>query len=170
MADGRLMVSESDYCFSPAEWSAVHVHKHFLSREAGREVPIRRAVEDWLKRYSRKWREQQEKLKKQDKHCPVQEPRFSPAEWKAIRVHRYFLSQRYHRFVSINEAIEDWQKNYALVWRAKRTILSSRNQMEEILKHKWIESEKAGRDIGSAAAADWIRKYADKWRQWWETE
>jgi hypothetical protein len=164
------MNTDLDFCFSPAEWSAVHVHKHYLSREAGREVPIRDAVSDWLKRYSQKWREQSEKLKNQAKSDCLQEPRFSPAEWKAIRVHRYFLSQRYGRFVTINEAIEDWQKNYALIWRAKRTVLSSRNQMEEILKHKWIESEKAGHNLGPEAVGDWIDKYADKWRIWWETE
>jgi hypothetical protein len=34
----------------------------------------------------------------------------------------------------------------------------------EIYKHKWIESEKAGREIGFATAAfDWITKYGDLW-------
>jgi hypothetical protein len=164
------MDSGSDFCFSPAEWGAINIHMYYLSRQAGHEVPIKEAVSDWLKSYSRQWREQHDKLKEQDKRTCPQEPRFSPAEWSAIRVHRYFLSQRYGRFVDLNEAIEDWQKNYALIWRSKRTILSSRNQMEEILKHKWIESEKVGHDLGPEAVADWIDKYADKWRIWWETE
>lgn len=35
----------------------------------------------------------------------------------------------------------------------------------EILKHKWLESEKAGFDIGfERALLDWIRKHRDKWR------
>ncbi len=35
----------------------------------------------------------------------------------------------------------------------------------EILKHKWIESEKAGRDIGfEKALLDWIVKYRSNWR------
>jgi hypothetical protein len=35
----------------------------------------------------------------------------------------------------------------------------------EILKHKWIESEKAGRDIGfEKALLDWIMKYRSNWR------
>ncbi len=164
------MDCESEFCFSPAEWGAVHVHKYYLSRQAGREVGEKEAVLDWIEHYSRRWREEHEKLKDRDRSTCPQEPRFSPAEWKAIRVHRYFLSQRYHRFVDINEATEDWLKNYALIWRAKRTVLSSRNQMEEILKHKWIESKKAGHDLGSEAVSDWIENYADKWRQWWETE
>jgi hypothetical protein len=33
-------------------------------------------------------------------------------------------------------------------------------QSREIERHKWIESEKAGRDLGSEAAIDWILKYA----------
>ena len=35
----------------------------------------------------------------------------------------------------------------------------------EILRHKWIESEKAGRDIGfEKALLDWIMKYRSNWR------
>jgi hypothetical protein len=35
----------------------------------------------------------------------------------------------------------------------------------EILKHKWIESEKAGRDIGfEKALLDWIVRYRSNWR------
>ena len=35
----------------------------------------------------------------------------------------------------------------------------------EILKHKWIESEKAGADIGfEKALCDWIVKYRSSWR------
>lgn len=34
-------------------------------------------------------------------------------------------------------------------------------QLEEILKYKWIESEKVGYDIGfERAAREWIRKYS----------
>lgn len=36
----------------------------------------------------------------------------------------------------------------------------------EIRKHKWIESEKLGREIGFATAAcDWINKYGEGWKQ-----
>lgn len=38
-------------------------------------------------------------------------------------------------------------------------------EREEILKHKWIESEKAGRDIGfERALLDWVMNHRDKWR------
>jgi hypothetical protein len=40
-------------------------------------------------------------------------------------------------------------------------------EREEILKHKWIESEKAGHDIGfERALADWIVKYRADWLRW----
>ncbi len=39
-------------------------------------------------------------------------------------------------------------------------------EREEILKHKWIESEKAGTDIGfEKALLDWIVKHRSSWRQ-----
>ena len=39
-------------------------------------------------------------------------------------------------------------------------------EREEILKHKWVESEKAGRDIGfERALTDWIVKHRSKWRK-----
>lgn len=38
-------------------------------------------------------------------------------------------------------------------------------EREEILKHKWIESEKAGHDIGfERALLDWVVNHRDKWR------
>ena len=38
-------------------------------------------------------------------------------------------------------------------------------EREEILKHKWIESEKAGSDIGfERALLDWIVKHRSNWR------
>jgi len=39
-------------------------------------------------------------------------------------------------------------------------------EREEILKHKWIESEKAGHDIGfEKALLDWIVKHRSAWRE-----
>ncbi|MGA1205216.1 MAG: DUF4032 domain-containing protein [Opitutales bacterium] len=38
-------------------------------------------------------------------------------------------------------------------------------EREEILKHKWLESEKAGEDIGfEKALLDWIRKHREGWK------
>ena len=39
-------------------------------------------------------------------------------------------------------------------------------EREEILRHKWIESEKVGYDIGfEHALTDWIMKHRSKWRR-----
>jgi hypothetical protein len=39
-------------------------------------------------------------------------------------------------------------------------------QRDEILRHKWIESEKAGHDIGfEQALLDWVRHHRDNWRK-----
>ena len=39
-------------------------------------------------------------------------------------------------------------------------------EREEIMRHKWIESEKAGHDIGfERALIDWIVKHRSKWRK-----
>jgi hypothetical protein len=38
-------------------------------------------------------------------------------------------------------------------------------ERDEILRHKWIESEKKGKDIGfERALLDWIRKHRQSWR------
>ena len=57
----------------------------------------------------------------------------------------------------------DSDKNFAARSSLYQEFLAERN---EILRHKWIESEKAGRDIGfERALLDWIRKHRDKWRR-----
>ncbi len=39
-------------------------------------------------------------------------------------------------------------------------------ERDEILRHKWIESEKAGYDIGfEKALTDWIVRHRSKWRK-----
>ncbi len=38
-------------------------------------------------------------------------------------------------------------------------------EREEILKHKWLESERLGYDIGfERALLDWIRRHREGWR------
>lgn len=42
-------------------------------------------------------------------------------------------------------------------------------EKDEILRHKWIESEKAGHDIGfEKALLDWVHRYRAKWRAQWQ--
>lgn len=60
---------------------------------------------------------------------------------------------------SSNDAGAQFLKNSVLY----KEFLAER---EEILKHKWIESEKAGADIGfEKALLDWIVKHRSNWRE-----
>jgi hypothetical protein len=48
--------------------------------------------------------------------------------------------------------------------RAMYPFLKDELVLQEIRKHKWIESEKAGREIGFATAAyDWICRHGEDW-------
>ena len=44
------------------------------------------------------------------------------------------------------------------------------DQIKEIELYKWLESEKANRDLGEEAAKDWIEKHAAEFRERWEKE
>lgn len=44
------------------------------------------------------------------------------------------------------------------------------DQIKEIELYKWLESEKANRDLGEEAVKDWIEKHAAEFRERWETE
>ena len=45
-------------------------------------------------------------------------------------------------------------------------LLRNEEVRQEIEKHKWFESEKAGYDIGfERALTDWIVKHRSKWRK-----
>ena len=71
---------------------------------------------------------------------------------------RFFLKQPM-QMENPNIENSDFVKNSVLY----NEFLAER---EEILKHKWIESEKVGHDIGfEKALLDWIVKYRSTWRE-----
>ena len=50
--------------------------------------------------------------------------------------------------------------------RDKYPYLRDPMALDEIRKHKWIESQKAGKEIGFATAAvDWVKKYGEQWKR-----
>ena len=62
------------------------------------------------------------------------------------------------------EIISDSTDNKEFIKRSSlyQEFLAER---DEILRHKWIESEKKGEDIGfERALLDWIRKHRQRWR------
>ena len=90
----------------------------------------------------------------------------TPAELLAIEEHKYYLSQRRGCEVSIEEAIEDFLRNYSNDWKREKTRRDNQEQLNEIDKYKYVRSMAEGRDIGRAAAAEeWCRKYAPIWRE-----
>jgi hypothetical protein len=43
-------------------------------------------------------------------------------------------------------------------------LLKDERVKDEIGRHRWLESEKAGRDIGyDSAAQDWLTRFSDSW-------
>jgi hypothetical protein len=43
-------------------------------------------------------------------------------------------------------------------------LLTNKQAVEEINRHRWIESEKAGYDIGfEAASLDWLERFSAAW-------
>lgn len=90
---------------------------------------------------------------------------FTEAEWKQIEEHKYYLSQRAGYDVGMEFAIRHWLEHCAAEWRKHRLKEELHEQREEILKHKWIESEKAGTDLGQQAVIDWIARYGADWRR-----
>ena len=93
----------------------------------------------------------------------------SRSERLAVEAHRTRLSCEHGFDVDFAEALGDWNRFHAVRWREEqqRTLLAE--QRAEIERHKWIESEKAGHDLGRDAVLDWITKNAAAWRCWYET-
>ncbi|OGX06515.1 MAG: hypothetical protein A2Z88_04480 [Omnitrophica WOR_2 bacterium GWA2_47_8] len=50
---------------------------------------------------------------------------------------------------------------------SRYAFLKDPEALEEIRKHKWLESEKKGEEVGFATAAlDWINTYGRAWLSW----
>ena len=90
----------------------------------------------------------------------------TPSELCAIETHKYYLSQKEGKEVSLEEAIVDFLINYESDFLRAKQIEDVHEQNAEIMKYKWIESEKEGHDIGvDKAAEEWVQKYGSNWRE-----
>jgi len=59
---------------------------------------------------------------------------------------------------------EKTSSNQANIRPDLKKLMSNREVVQEINRHQWIESEKAGYDIGfGKACEDWMGKFADAW-------
>jgi len=49
----------------------------------------------------------------------------------------------------------------------EKKLLKNKRVVEEINRHRWIESEKAGCDIGfEKASMEWLEKFSKAWMQY----
>jgi hypothetical protein len=94
--------------------------------------------------------------------------KLSKAEERAVKRLQRKLTRESGYPVEWDEAVACWQREYAKKWRECRLASMMARQREEIQRHKWIESEKAHRDLGQAAVLDWIHHHAAEWRDWYE--
>jgi len=54
-----------------------------------------------------------------------------------------------------------------IVVKTKEKLLKNKNVIEEINRHRWIESERAGHDIGfDNASIDWLDRFSKAWMQY----
>lgn len=90
------------------------------------------------------------------------------AERRAINRHKYELSMQQGEDVGFEQAARDWFENCAQAWREHRLRKMLQMQREEINRYKWIESERARKDLGRPAVEEWIHKHAAAWRVMWE--
>ena len=94
----------------------------------------------------------------------------STIEQREVEQHKDKLSLEVGYEISFDLALRDWLEHRAAGWRQERHAEMLASEREEILRHKWIESEKAQRDLGKDAVLDWIHHYAAQWREWYEKQ
>lgn len=95
----------------------------------------------------------------------IKDVNLSPAELQAILDHKRTMALAKGGEVSLDEAIEHFIRHYELDWMREKQRRDLAEQLREIDKHKYLRSEKEGRDIGRARAAEeWCEKYAHIWR------
>jgi phosphotransferase system HPr (HPr) family protein len=89
-----------------------------------------------------------------------------PSELAAIEEHKYFMSLKQGREVSIDEAIENFLEKYRADWLLEKQRRDSQEQIKEIERHKYFRSLEEGYDIGRRRASEeWIGRYAHLWRE-----
>lgn len=92
------------------------------------------------------------------------------AERRAINRHKYYMSMERGEDVGFETAAKDWFLYYAQAWHARRMQRMLQMQRDEINRYKWIESERARKDLGRSAVEDWVHKHAAGWRVTWESQ
>jgi hypothetical protein len=101
---------------------------------------------------------------------------FIAEQREELLLHCRFLWNVYRSHCNEEEAADDWVRRYAHEYREVGTQLLAllgnashkkelfHDGMREIMKHKFIESEKVNHDIGLLAAGnDWLKRHSCQW-------
>jgi hypothetical protein len=92
--------------------------------------------------------------------------RLTPCLLRAIEEHKYLRSCDCGYEVDFLDATRDFRERHEGAWHAAKLRSDNAQQVQEIRKHLWIESEKAGRDVGrTTAGTDWVARHAPAWRR-----
>lgn len=90
----------------------------------------------------------------------------TPCLLRAIEEHKYLRSCECCREMDLAEATREFHERHVETWRAAKLRADNARQAQEMQKHLWIESEKAGHDVGrSAAGTEWVSRFARTWRR-----
>jgi len=95
---------------------------------------------------------------------------FCKAELLAIEQYHKQIIEEQGRDVDFDIDAQEWIQHRSVGWHQERQTRMLAMQREEINRYKWIESEKAQRDLGREAVLCWIRENAAAWRRWYEEE
>ena len=78
----------------------------------------------------------------------------------------YDASNDIYKFLIVPSKVNHYSNLFFSLTNKRLPENLSLKAMEEIYKHKWLESEKVKKDIGlKNAALDWYHKHFDKWLQ-----
>jgi hypothetical protein len=93
-----------------------------------------------------------------------------------LLLHCHFLWDVYRSHCTEQEAAVDWVRRYAHEYREVGSLLLAlmgeiphkkeifHEGMREIMRHKFLESEKVNHDVGlKAAGGDWLAHHACQW-------
>ncbi len=75
-----------------------------------------------------------------------------------------------------NEGVKEWIEENASIFReCWRPFIFPEERMitlarKEIARHRWLESEKHGQDMGVEAEIDWINRFSKEFIEYWKSQ
>lgn len=81
---------------------------------------------------------------------------------------RYNLSDNEAALTWINQFSMEWREKWAPYVIPKKELVAKAR--EEIARHRWIESEKRGIDLGIHAEMDWLNNHLRSFKNYWLTK